>query len=516
MGQAKYKPLSFNTTLRNPERIAGFLKCIEQFEGKVLTNGLIDGIVKKIINEKLYRPKSVNSKELYKTIFDSDDKFNSNQLEDIVKNAPQDHKEAGFDKGWPSRFDTWYKLLKEFGFIWYKMNEPIAISQLGYKLISAYDNDDYNLTQNIFLNSMVKYQTKNPFRQTLNDNVPLILLIKVINRFKKENEAFTGIARQELAFFICWKNNDDLELFNYIKEFRKKYCFSKYTEELIYEKCLQILGYGEKDKKYIKKDKIFTETTDEYIRKMRITGLISLRGIGNFIDINGFKKGKINYILKEYDNYVLYTDQREYFDYMSKFDNELYDDVVCVDEDVKINKLHELAERYQKEDIEEELKIVINPRRESKDGLFKFIQAPTRFEFLVSIALVQHFPGIEVLPNYLTDDEGIPTSHATGGKADIVCIDTASNIDNFVEVTLTKDYRSQMIEIFSIQDHQLEARKINKNTYTIFLAPRIHERARRCAMWFKFESDNDIATIDLEEFVEKIDKVNNLLDFYVM
>lgn len=130
MGQAKYKPLSFNTTLRNPERIAGFLKCIEQFEGKVLTNGLIDGIVKKIINEKLYRPKSVNSKELYKTIFDSDDKFNSDQLEDIVKNAPQDHKEAGFDKGWPSRFDTWYKLLKEFGFIWYKMNEPIAISQL--------------------------------------------------------------------------------------------------------------------------------------------------------------------------------------------------------------------------------------------------------------------------------------------------------------------------------------------------------------------------------------------------
>ena len=48
------KPLSFSTTMRNPERISAFLQCIEPFEGKILTNSLIEEIVKKIIKNKLY------------------------------------------------------------------------------------------------------------------------------------------------------------------------------------------------------------------------------------------------------------------------------------------------------------------------------------------------------------------------------------------------------------------------------------------------------------------------------
>lgn len=37
---------------------------------------------------------------------------------------------------------------------------------------------------------------------------------------------------------------------------------------------------------------------DEYIRKMRITGFISLRGNGRFIDINTNESNKIDYILQ--------------------------------------------------------------------------------------------------------------------------------------------------------------------------------------------------------------------------
>ena len=48
------KPLSFSTTMRNPERIAGFLNCIIPFEGQVLTNDIIHEIVVKVITEKLY------------------------------------------------------------------------------------------------------------------------------------------------------------------------------------------------------------------------------------------------------------------------------------------------------------------------------------------------------------------------------------------------------------------------------------------------------------------------------
>lgn len=513
MTSPKYKPLSFNTTVRNPERIASFLKCVEMFDGKTLTNGLIDGIIKKIINEKLYRPKSVDSNELYRTIYDSDNKFNSKQLEDIVKNAPQKHKEAGFDKGWPSRFDTMFKLAKEFGFIWYKMNDKIKISPTGRMLIQAYENGNDNAIQNIFLNAMVKYQTKNPFRQTLNDNVPLMLLLKVIKRMKDIDANSCGISRLEIAFFICWKNNNDQELFDYITSFRNEFGISHYSEDVIYNRCLEILGYGEKDKKYIKKDKIFTETTDEYIRKMKITGILSLRGCGNYLDINTFKNKKIDYILDTYDKYNLYDDEYKYYEYMCDIDNNLFDEVVEVPEDIKIKKLNELAQIYSKDEITNELKIVCSNRAESKDNLFKFIAPPTRLELLTSVALVQNFPDLVVLPNYVIDDEGIPTCHAGGGVADIVCKEKEN--DDFVEVSLVRDFRSQMLEMFSIQDHQIMARQNNSKTYSIFIAPIIHVRAKRCASWMKFETDSDIATIDINDFISGLKSHNKLTEFVI-
>lgn len=111
MGKEKNKPLSFSTTMRNPNRIASFLNCLVPFEGMTLTNDLIDKVVRKVIKEKLYRPYYINKVAELNEIYTSDDEFfNDEQLEEIVNNSPQNHKEAGFDKGWPSRFDTWYKL----------------------------------------------------------------------------------------------------------------------------------------------------------------------------------------------------------------------------------------------------------------------------------------------------------------------------------------------------------------------------------------------------------------------
>lgn len=68
MAVDKAKPLSFSTTIRNPERI----------------------------------PKS------------EDETFSDKQLEKIIEMSPQKHKEAGFEYGWDSRFDTWYKMIKKY------------------------------------------------------------------------------------------------------------------------------------------------------------------------------------------------------------------------------------------------------------------------------------------------------------------------------------------------------------------------------------------------------------------
>ena len=53
---SKPKPLSFSTTMRNPNRIASFLNQILPFENHILTNDIIMKIVHNIIQNKLYKP----------------------------------------------------------------------------------------------------------------------------------------------------------------------------------------------------------------------------------------------------------------------------------------------------------------------------------------------------------------------------------------------------------------------------------------------------------------------------
>ena len=93
--KAEFKPLSFSTTMRNPARIMGFLNCILPFEGNILTNDVIHEIVVNLIKNKLYT--TMYEKSTYKHILNNDDaSFTREDIEDIILNSPQEHKEAGF------------------------------------------------------------------------------------------------------------------------------------------------------------------------------------------------------------------------------------------------------------------------------------------------------------------------------------------------------------------------------------------------------------------------------------
>src|SRR5690606_9678282 len=101
---------------------------------------LIDRIAKQIIKQKLYKPMSVHRDTVLRAVYDSDETFSEKQLSQILIDNPQNHKEAGFDKGWPSRFDTWFKEMgKELGLVYYEIEKPIKISQSGHMLCDAYD-----------------------------------------------------------------------------------------------------------------------------------------------------------------------------------------------------------------------------------------------------------------------------------------------------------------------------------------------------------------------------------------
>ena len=482
-----------------------------------MTSAVIHKVVKNLIREKEYTPMIVQRTPELKAIRNSfDDYFTDEQLELIVAESPQKHKEKGFDYGWDSRFDTWYKMLKEFGFVKYAMNESIQITSTGHMIVDAYLEEPRNekKIQTVFLNALMKYQTNNPLRRTLNDNAPLPFLLRVIKYFHEDSaENNVGLYRGELPILICWQDNDAQSAYRYIKNIRRLRGFN-YSEEFIYERCLSILGSDNRN--YLKMEKICREAVDEYIRKMRMTGLLSLRGNGRFLDINSFEKDTVEYVIEHYSTYPRFETEDDYINYMGTIDSE----IVQLEEqpepnfsDVRKRTLYRYAREMTKESVKKEL-LAVCARRESTDKILRYINAPTRLEFLVSIALVQNLSGLDVNPNYSVDDEGLPTFTASEGYADIECYD--SDCDSYFEVTLMCGRSDQVNnEIIPISRHLREAKKNRREeSFSVFVAPTIHPDAIEAAEWQKKKYEVDIITLNIDEFIKEIDiasKVSQLL-----
>lgn len=513
MRKIEHKPLSFSTTMRNPERISEFVNCIKEFEGQILTNALIMQIVKKVIKNKLYKPTCITKESNLKEIYDNQElRFNDLQLEYIIDKSPQKHKEAGFDEGWPSRFDTWYKLCKEFGFVYYEMNKKIEVSPSGHMLCDAQlDNtgESGEKTQKIFLNSLVKYQTNNPFRRTSTNNAPIPLLINVLKLLNKGTNS-SGIHRKELSFFICWNNDDYVGLYKFIINFRKKHGFNA-SSETVYEECLKLLK--SKNRKRFKMSQILKESVDDLIRKLRITGIFSLRGMGRFIDLNKMKISTINYIVKKYTKYKSYKSKYSYYKYVGNLDPIIISSkekkIENFDE-IRLIALKKFSENYTKSQVFKEIKnLQLNVA--SKDEYLKLIDAPTRLEFLTSLAIMQKFPNYVVKPNYAIDDEGNPTYTAKGGLADIEVY--ASDLDSLIEVTLMTSKQQAVNEIPAIARHLKEQKGKSDKThvFSIFVAPYVHVDSIFMCQFVMYKDNLGIYPYNIIEFIEKLDASNSLL-----
>lgn len=260
----------------------------------------------------------------------------------------------------------------------------------------------------------MKYQSNNPFRKTLNANVPLLLLLNTMKALKNQI-GDSKIHKSEIAFFLCWRDSNFQALAEFILNFRALYPHFCYSNEVIYEECLKLLESENKNR--FKISQVCGESIDEYIRKMRICGIISLRGSGRFLDFNSFELAKIDYVIHNYSKFQTFSNKKAYFAYMGSIDErilEIKEIVAEHQESLKLQTLQNFAEQYSKEQIYKELKILGSKKSYSNDEVFKFIPEPTRFEFLTAIALKQHLTHLEIMPNYSIDDEGLPKSHASG------------------------------------------------------------------------------------------------------
>ncbi|MDR0820441.1 MAG: hypothetical protein LBN19_02825 [Endomicrobium sp.] len=149
----------------------------------------------------------------------------------------------------------------------------------------------------------------------------------------------------------------------------------------------------------IKRDdnSILIDYPDDFIRKMRLTGLISIRGGGHFIDLNTKENNVIDYILQQYIYCKEFRTEKEFFSYIGQIDNNLISKLSIYNVSAKVKKteLKKWVDYYDWILIKEELLNLFN-KKASKDEILKVIEQPLRLEFLISLAILKKLKNVTV------------------------------------------------------------------------------------------------------------------------
>lgn len=520
----------YTTTMRNPGRLKFMLYVLNQFDGQILNDNLATMICGETIRYGLYRPmkKLISVRNKWESSEQgefSEYLLNDNEVSLMLRNNPQSHKEAGFAKGWPSRFATIYDLTKELGLAYFWPGEPIVISSLGHHLLKALkveiesdsgfiscDITHPEYEQQVFMQALAKSQRRNPFVRVLNDNIPLILLLETIQKLNGDpRQNGCGMSRRELPLLIFWKDNNAEALYQRIVRLRKEYGYAP-SDEVICDICIDEIMEG--NFKDFKVKSIVDEYPDEFIRKMRMTGLISLRGAGHFIDINKNESEKVEYILSHYSHYTHFDDERAYFEYMAELDTNL----------IKISS-HKPAASASEKLLDNWLSIYnwavikkelnnLATKKNSSDNILKLLAAPSRLEFLTALAIRCKMPNVRVVPNYSCDDEGLPTSTAGGNKGDIECYEKQNGV--LVEVTMAMGRTQTMMEVWPIERHLDDFQKRQKSQ-CIFVAPSIYSDSQRQIQFITFNSKGEkkIRPYDIEHLLIFLERSPSLYEYSI-
>jgi hypothetical protein len=500
-----YKPLLFTTTVRNPERLKDFLTVLSQYDGEILTNAIMDKVAKEFIRRGLYRPMIVSDdvKKKWKLEIELEDA----ETETVFEENPQSHKEAGFDRGWASRFATWFDLAKELGFVYFWVGERIEFSESGLMLLNKEKPEN---EQMVFANAFAKYQRQNPFRRIRNRNVPLILLISVIQLLNDDPDFNgAGISRKEIPLLLCWRDEDAEALYRTIKELREKYDFAP-SDEVILEMCEELIENNGRVTR-MNNNSILVDYPDDFIRKMRLTGLISIRGGGRFVDINTKELVAVNHIVNNYSTYVEFQDERAFFRYIGTVDKDLISTLTVYAAPVlaTTNELQRWVQHYDWNSIKAEM-MNLARNSSSRDPILKVIERPLRLEFLTSLAIVSKLPNVTVKPNFTSDDEGLPVSFASGGNPDIECLERKDTV--LVEVTLLTGTQQHIRESQSVRRHLESYTVRGVDAYAIFISPKAFIDTCENAVFNQHRFGLEIRILDIDLFVEQLETNSTLRD----
>lgn len=571
------KPISFDTTLRNPSRIPQFISILSKFEGKVIDDQLALELEGEIIRQKIFQPtsstlgnyvKSYNSKffflaedqsihasENVKNYYKEWEESNPGEMElgkiiYLLKNTITAHKDKGWKGGWESRIHTQFNFLNELGFVRVVKGERVQISPNGKLMITCYtdgypneESYDESFEQSSFLNAFAKYQINNPYRK---NTIQVNFFPLVLNVIKYLDEKYErpGISRQDLPFLITWGNDDYETLAEYIYAFRQKFGYNT-SDELVYEYAMNLMDdstpnnivapaselFINSKKNDYKFERIMNETPDEVIRKLRLTMLISLRGAGRFIDINKNEQEKVEHILKMYSKNINFgKDIDKYFDFMGSIDKQLsfseYDGETQDEKDAKEKAIENWAIEYDWDFLKNEM-INSVEKTNTTHLILKYIKETARLEFLSAVVIKKALPKLKVIANYKADDQGIPFNTASGGKNNQIGADIdifEGRIHAILEPTISKTRSFQVEhELPSIRNHVMKTaeKDIKDKTefnewFCLFIASNISRDVGDQVALIRGLNKVEIYPWDIVDFIEYSKNVVSIKDYKVI
>lgn len=458
-GKRYYKQMALEVAVRNPERYEGFLRTYSKFDGHRLDDaGILD------IYTQLYLDGVVTTSD-----FDADE-VSEKFIRRYIVETKTHNNEWGFPTGYQAGFTRYLKTLSEFGFIYSQYNEPLRLSPVGKAVVSG----TLTLSEAFALQSM-RFWRKSPYRRVLNDFNFFRFILEVIQRLNEQGKKLS-YPQFMLALFSDDGNVDaflDLISSNRIgSDFEAAYS-------------LAVRKYNQVDDehgKVIKIESSFNDYGNTVFRVLQLTGFITIDYQGVILlSINSLRSQLLRELMS-LDFRIPETaqeDEEEYFQMLGSLDSALlnvitkYRDAQSYSVDGYNQKLKDIVDTYEldKNSLAAYLSEVSDGKGDKK--AFWYIQAPLKFEFLLSLYLYTCYGDeFEYKPNYLCDESGIPYSHAPGNIGDIEVFNQQQYW--LIEATLIKGKTQQVnSETINLFRHIDQSKKCAK--YLSLVAPYIHD-----------------------------------------
>jgi len=517
------KPWSISTTVRNPERLRGFLGVLQKLEGQQFTPENQIRFQVLLIQNKLYKPTDLTREQ--EEYFHNIEKRMPYLVAEEIFNA-QDYEDPAM------RGRTSVAPLKKMGLCIARSNASgVRITPLGEYLLS----ENYDLG-NLFFNHFIKWQLPNPASRDFSErdgfNIkPFIGTLHLINKVNEKWEETgnqpIGLSKEEFSLFIptLIDHNEIMnqadKLINYrikLRSLRGDDKKKKFKEKFYFEFAKEFLGTD--NRKEIKK---FLNNLNDYgdnvIRYFRLTRYLYIRGGGFYVDLEPRRFIELEKLLSTDNASLIYFKNEDgYINYLadinqpelpweikselekiaSNLNQELLSNIHDLSiKDVKIphfefkeiGLLNPKQLKYYIEKMREFRKILqgFELHYESQDinNIEKYIEAlknihvsrkkkSIELEKFANLALNALNDALEIKPNYPVGDDNEPTFTAPANKPDIECF--YKHFFSVCEVTMLTSRDQWYNEGQPVMRHVRDFEDLHPEeiVYCLFIAPRLH------------------------------------------